>query len=106
MIRGNEIAIDLGLEVLLALRPDRPLSSGEVAAYCDAAREVLGLPTKPFQKQDLFFLEHRALNKMRRHCRANPELKQVVAQLTGVTTFRDPAPRDRFSQNQLRRHAP
>ena len=70
MIRGNELAIDLGLEVLLALHPGESVSQFEVAAYCDAAREVLGLTTKPFQHQDLYFLEQRALRKMQRAGRA------------------------------------
>ena len=69
MIRGNELAIDLGLELLLALKPGQALSKTEMAAYCDAAREILGLTTKPFTKQDMFFLEDRALLKMRKAMR-------------------------------------
>lgn len=65
MIRGNEPAIDLGLELLSALKPNCALTTDEITAHIDAAREVLGLQTKPFQRQDLWFLEHRALRKMR-----------------------------------------
>jgi hypothetical protein len=65
MIRGNETAIDLGLELLLAVKPGEAVSTYVMAAYCDAAREVLGLPTEPIRHQDFFFLEHRALRRMR-----------------------------------------
>jgi hypothetical protein len=83
MIRGNEAAIDLGLAVLMAVRSDRSCTQAEIAAYIDAAREILGLPTKPFQTQDLFYLEHVAFRKMEQRILHEVELRQIVAQVVG-----------------------
>lgn len=75
MIRGNERAIDLGLDVLLAVKPGKPVSKTEIAAYIDASREVIGGTRKPFTKQDMFFLESRALRKMQKRSKSKTLLE-------------------------------
>jgi hypothetical protein len=78
MIRGNETAIDLALDVLAAERPGEAVSQVEIAAYIDAAREILGLPTKRFRQNDLFFLEQRALKRMRQACERQRESDKML----------------------------
>lgn len=66
MISGNEKAIDLGLELAHTLFPNQSISQPLLAGLIDYSRQILGLQTKPFNCQDLFYLEHRALQKMKR----------------------------------------
>lgn len=67
----------------MAVRSDQPCTQAELAAYIDAAREVLGLDTQPFQKQDLFYLEHVALRKMMRRVLHDEEVRQIASQFFG-----------------------
>lgn len=84
MIRGNETAIDLGLEVLAALKPMEVLTYDEIAAYIDAAREVLCLKTEPFRRQDLLYLENRALVKMRKSASRREREDEHVIESVGL----------------------
>ncbi len=70
MIRGNEKAIDLGLELAQALFPNQALSRPLLAGLIEYSRQLLGLQTEPFRCQELFYLEHKALRKMKRAARA------------------------------------
>jgi hypothetical protein len=83
MIRGNETAIDLGLELLVRLNRGRALrarSLEEIVVCVQTAREWLvrvgrikpSIP--PVTRQDICFLEHRALQRMRK-----AELELAVA---------------------------
>ena len=67
MIRGNETAIDLALDVIAAT--GLPYDLGVMAAHVEAARQVLGSKGGTFRRQDAYFLEQRALEKMRREAR-------------------------------------
>ena len=69
MIRGNETAIGLGLEIAAATLPRVPKSVKTIAVFCEVVRQELNLPTQPIRHQDIFFLEHRALRKMRSRSR-------------------------------------
>jgi hypothetical protein len=67
MIRGNERAIDLGLSVLAAVSPPgRRHTLDELADVCEEARNVLKCSPHPITRQDFWFLEHRALQKLQR----------------------------------------
>src|ERR1043165_992840 len=105
MIRGNELAIDLGLEVLLALKPGEAISQIEVAAWCDAAREVLGVTTKPFQHQDLYFLEQRAIAKLRTAATNREPAEQATnARLSGEQIVRLTDRKARYGRRGLPEH--
>jgi hypothetical protein len=69
VIRGNERAIDLGLAVLAAVNPGRRHTLDQIADVCEEARKVLGCSPRPITKQDFWFLEHRALEKLQRAAR-------------------------------------
>lgn len=69
MIRGNESAIDLGLEILLAIEPNQPHDQIVLAAFCETARQFLKLPTQPIRQNDIFYIEQKAFKKMRCHAR-------------------------------------
>ena len=67
MIRGNERAIDLGLSVLAAVSPrGRRHTLDEITLVCEEARRVLKCSPHPITRQDFWFLEHRALQKLQR----------------------------------------
>jgi|GEM_PF-4677963 len=67
MIRGNERAIDLGLSVLAAVSPPGKCHTlDEIADVCDEARKALQCSPHPITRQDFWFLEHRALQKLQR----------------------------------------
>src|SRR5206468_6048846 len=67
MIRGNERAIDLGLSVLAAVSPaGRCHTLDEITLVCEEARNVLKCSPHRITRQDFWFLEHRALQKLQR----------------------------------------
>jgi len=63
-------AIDLGLDVLISLEPNQPHTQEHIAAYIEAARLVLNLPTRSFDQRHLWHLEQRCLRKLRKATKA------------------------------------
>lgn len=67
MIRGNEKAIDLGLSILECVSPSGTAHSIDaITDVCNAAREIVGGAAKPITKQDLWYVQQRALWKLQR----------------------------------------
>lgn len=91
MIRGNETAIELGLDVLAACsKPGTCHNSGTFAEICNEARSALGLRTEPLTKQDFWYIEHRALVKLQRAIlKRFPELRADL-RIRAVGTLKQP----------------
>jgi hypothetical protein len=79
MIRGNWDAIELGLELAADALPGRRKSVKTLAVFCELARQELGLPAR-ITHQDLWFLEQRALRKLRvaSQCRTFAEFQEAI----------------------------
>lgn len=91
MIRGNERAIDLGLAVLAAVSPGRQHTLDEMADVCEEARKVLDCSPRPITKQDFWFLEHRALQKLQRA--ALKRMRELRSDIEPVMAARYPTHR-------------
>ena len=92
MIRGNESAIDLGLSVLAAVSPrGRRHTLDELAEVCEEARTVLNCSPHPITRQDFWFLEHRALEKLQRA--ALKRMRQLHSDIEIKSTPRYPTHR-------------
>ena len=91
MIRGNEKAIDLGLAVLAAVSPGRRHTLDEIADVCEEARKALKCSPRPITKQDFWFLEHRALQKLQRA--ALKRMRELRSEIELVTAARCPTHR-------------
>jgi hypothetical protein len=63
------MAIDLGLELMARLnrgRNLRPRSLEEIVCFVEAAREMLKCSNRPVTRQDIWLIEQRALQQVRK----------------------------------------